>query len=111
MPHFPRRLSSFCLKEKLHPSSVLRKDVPEATLAKAGFPLAPRESRSPAFFPGPMDRVAFVTMDGVVEWSTAAFGTGERNRLSFLRQMRFPHSLGLPCSALTWDCGFKDEGL
>jgi hypothetical protein len=56
-----------------------------------------------------MDRAAFVTMDGVVEWSTAALGTVEGNRLSFLRQMRFPHSLGLPYSAFTYDCGFKDE--
>jgi len=48
-----------------------------------------------------MDRAAFVTMDGVVEWSTAALGTGEANRLSFLRQMRFPRSLGLPYSAFT----------
>jgi len=76
---------------------------------KASFHRASRESRSSAFFPGPMDRAAFVTMDGVVEWSTAAFGTGARNGLSFLRQMRFPHSLCLPYSAFTWDCGFKDE--
>ncbi|MEI7898830.1 MAG: carbamoyltransferase C-terminal domain-containing protein, partial [bacterium] len=59
------------------------------------------------FFPSPFERAAFLTLDGVGEWSTATFGTGEGNQLTFLKHLRFPHSLGLLYSAFTSYCGFK----
>lgn len=60
-----------------------------------------------AFFPSPFERAAFLTLDGVGEWTTTAFGRGEGNQLQFLREMRFPDSLGLLYSAFTYFCGFR----
>jgi carbamoyltransferase len=59
-----------------------------------------------AFFPSPFERAAVLTVDGVGEWATTSIGRGEGNRLRLLREMRFPHSLGLLYSAFTYYCGF-----
>ncbi|UCF16722.1 MAG: hypothetical protein JSW59_04510, partial [Phycisphaerales bacterium] len=60
-----------------------------------------------AFFPSPFDEAAILTVDGVGEWATAAYGTGRGNRIELTHQLRFPHSLGLLYSAFTYFCGFK----
>jgi carbamoyltransferase len=46
-----------------------------------------------AFFPSPFDEAAILTLDGVGEWSTAAYGIGRGNRIELSHEMRFPHSL------------------
>jgi carbamoyltransferase len=60
-----------------------------------------------AFFPSPFERAAILTLDGVGEWTTTAFGRGDSNRVELLRELRFPHSLGLLYSAFTHYCGFR----
>jgi carbamoyltransferase len=60
-----------------------------------------------AFFPSPFERAAILTLDGVGEWSTGSIGLGEGNRIELLKELRFPHSLGLLYSAFTYFCGFK----
>jgi carbamoyltransferase len=60
-----------------------------------------------AFFPSPFRNAAFLTADGVGEWATASFGTGEDNRIRILAEIHFPHSLGLLYSAFTHYIGFK----
>ncbi len=60
-----------------------------------------------AFYPSPFQRAAFLTMDGVGEWTTTSYGTGEGNRIRILAEQRFPHSLGLLYSAFTYFTGFK----
>src|SRR5213079_1782339 len=50
---------------------------------------------------------AFLTIDGVGEWTTTSFGIGRRNRIQMLAELRFPHSLGLLYSAFTYFTGFK----
>src|SRR6185437_2959072 len=60
-----------------------------------------------AFFPSPFDAAAILTLDGVGEWTTAAFGVGEGNRIRLTDHVAFPHSLGLLYSAFTYYCGFK----
>ncbi len=60
-----------------------------------------------AFFPSPFQRAAILTLDGVGEWTTTALARGEGNQLTFLRELRFPHSLGLLYSAFTHHCGFR----
>lgn len=60
-----------------------------------------------AFFASPFDKAAVLTMDGVGEWPTTSFGIGEGNRLSLLREIHFPHSLGLLYSAFTYYTGFR----
>jgi carbamoyltransferase len=60
-----------------------------------------------AFFPSPFQRAAVLTLDGVGEWSTATLGHGDGSKLELLRELRFPHSLGLLYSAFTHYCGFR----
>ena len=60
-----------------------------------------------AFFPSPFKRAAVLTMDGVGEWATTSLGVGDGNRLEILREIHFPHSLGLLYSAFTYYTGFK----
>jgi carbamoyltransferase len=60
-----------------------------------------------AFFPSPFQSAAILTMDGVGEWATTTIGRGRDNRIEILKEIRFPHSLGLLYSAFTHLCGFK----
>ncbi len=60
-----------------------------------------------AFFPSPFDTAAVLTMDGVGEWATTSFGIGRGPELQMLREIHFPHSLGLLYSAFTYYTGFK----
>jgi len=60
-----------------------------------------------AFFPSPFDEAAVLTMDGVGEWATTSAAMGSGNRLQVLREIHFPHSLGLFYSAFTYYTGFR----
>ncbi len=60
-----------------------------------------------AFFPSPFREAAILTIDGVGEWATASLGAGEGNRIRILKEIHFPHSLGLLYSAFTYFTGFK----
>src|SRR6266852_3908641 len=60
-----------------------------------------------AFFASPFEEAAVLTMDGVGEWTTTSAGVGRGNHLEIMKEMHFPHSLGLLYSALTYYLGFK----
>src|SRR6185312_4613010 len=60
-----------------------------------------------AFFPSPFASAAVLTMDGVGEWTTTSLAVGEGNSLKVIREIHFPHSLGLLYSAFTYYTGFK----
>ncbi len=60
-----------------------------------------------AFFPSPFERAAVLTIDGVGEWTTTSFAIGKGNNLKVLKEIKFPHSLGLLYSAFTYYTGFK----
>ena len=60
-----------------------------------------------AFYPSPFECAVIVTMDGVGEWATSSIGRGEGHRLEMIKELRFPHSLGLLYSAFTYFTGFK----
>ena len=60
-----------------------------------------------AFYPSPFREAAFLTIDGVGEWTTTSFGTGSGNKISMIGEMKFPHSLGLLYSAFTYYTGFR----
>ncbi len=60
-----------------------------------------------AFFPSPYEEAAIITVDGVGEWTTTAIGVGEGNSIDLLFEQRFPHSLGMLYSALTYFTGFR----
>src|SRR5262249_54000966 len=60
-----------------------------------------------AFFPSPFDRAAILTMDGVGEWTTTSLALGVDENIQVIREIHFPHSLGLLYSAFTYYTGFK----
>jgi carbamoyltransferase len=60
-----------------------------------------------AFFPSPFDEAAVLTIDGVGEWATTTLGYAKDNKVNILRELYFPHSLGLLYSAFTYYTGFK----
>lgn len=60
-----------------------------------------------AFYPSPFEDAAILTLDGVGEWATASIGHGKGKKLSILKELKFPHSLGLLYSAFTYFLGFK----
>lgn len=63
------------------------------------------------FFCSPFEEAAILTVDGVGEWTTASFGIGKANDIRLLREVRFPHSIGLLYSAFTAFLGFEvNEG-
>lgn len=60
-----------------------------------------------AFFPSPFEEAIILTMDGVGEWATASVAIGRGNELTTVREIQFPHSLGLLYSAMTYYTGFR----
>jgi carbamoyltransferase len=60
-----------------------------------------------AFYPSPFEEAAILTLDGVGEWATASIGVGRGSELRLLHELRWPDSLGLLYSAITYYTGFK----
>ena len=60
-----------------------------------------------AFYPSPFEDAAILTIDGVGEWATTSLAYGKGNNIEFLKEIHFPHSLGLLYSAFTYYTGFK----
>ncbi len=86
------------------------KDLIASELDYSGKILFPEHHQShaaSAFFPSPFDEAAILTMDGVGEWTTSSVAHGKANHLKILKEIRFPHSLGLLYSAFTYYTGFK----
>ena len=71
------------------------------------FPEHHESHAAAAFFPSPYQRAAFLTMDGVGEWTTTSWGVGDGNKFEIDYEIKFPHSLGLLYSAFTYFTGFK----
>ncbi|MEZ5322016.1 MAG: carbamoyltransferase N-terminal domain-containing protein [Microthrixaceae bacterium] len=60
-----------------------------------------------AFHPSPFDSACILTLDGVGEWATGSIGVGRGRRIELVKELRFPHSLGLLYSAFTVAAGFR----
>lgn len=60
-----------------------------------------------AFYPSPFEKAAILTLDGVGEWTTTSLAVGDGANLNILKEIHFPHSLGLLYSAFTYYTGFK----
>jgi carbamoyltransferase len=107
----PRGLASFLLamplwlKQKLHIPKLVRESL--GFEGKILFPEHHQSHAASAFFPSPYRRAAFLTMDGVGEWTTTSWGVGEGNKVRIECEIKFPHSLGLLYSAFTYFTGFK----
>ena len=114
----PRGFQSFrtalpvWLKEKLFQKSLLIRELRQLDDdvdwgARLQFSEHHLSHAASAFFPSPFERAAVLTLDGVGEWTTTSLATGEGNRLNVIREIHFPHSIGLLYSAFTQYAGFK----
>ena len=115
----PRGFGSFVtalpvwLKDKLFQKAViadaLRDDLADDVdwPAKLLFSEHHLSHAASAFYPSPFEEAAVLTMDGVGEWATTSLAVGRGNRLSVLKEIHFPHSLGLLYSAFTSYTGFR----
>jgi carbamoyltransferase len=102
-----RKAVPIWLGDKLHMRRLLTKHLGCKPRNRYVFPEHHESHAASAFFPSPFEDAAIVTMDGVGEWATTSIGVGEGNSIRLLREIRFPHSLGLLYSAFTYYCGFK----
>ena len=109
LPSFLRAMPVW-LKRKLHLPREMRKALGGAYQKRFVFTEHHESHAASAFFPSPFEEAAILTLDGVGEWATAAYGTGRGNRIELTHELRFPHSLGLLYSAFTYYCGFKVNG-
>ena len=98
------------LKEKLFMKSLIKKNL-KALGITAGVPVLFCEHHlshaASAFYPSAFDEAAILTIDGVGEWATTTICHGKGNKIKVLRELHFPHSIGLLYSAFTYYCGFK----
>jgi carbamoyltransferase len=93
------------LKEKLFMRATIRREM--GYDGKILFSTHHLSHAAAAFFPSPFEEAAIITLDGVGEWATAAYGVGRGHRVELLKEINFPHSLGLLYSAFTFFTGFK----
>ena len=113
----PRGLKSFqmamplWLKEKLFQKHLLVKELSAHGASNAGDNLLFSEHHfshaASAFFPSPFDEAVVLTLDGVGEWTTTAVAIGKGSELRIVKEIHFPHSIGLLYSAFTYYAGFK----
>jgi len=93
------------IKEKLWMKEFIKKELGfEGTIL---FPEHHESHAASAFYPSPFQEAAFLTMDGVGEWTTSSFGVGSGNKIQIDSDIHFPHSIGLLYSAFTYYTGFK----
>ncbi len=100
------------LKEKLFQKHLLTRRLKEHLgedfdPAKLLFAEHHQSHAASAFFPSPFDDAVVLTMDGVGEWATTSAAIGRGDQLEVIKEIHFPHSLGLLYSAFTYYTGFK----
>ena len=114
----PRGFKSFCmampvwLKDKLFQKKMLfnelkRNDNNFNDIKKIYFSDHHLSHAASAFFPSPFEEAVVLTADGVGEWATTTVAIGKGNKLEIIKEIHFPHSLGLLYSAFTYYTGFK----
>ena len=107
----PKGLRSFFLqmppwlKEKLFMRNTIRKEL--GYQGEVLFGTHHLSHAAAAFFPSPFEEAGIITVDGVGEWATTAYGIGRGNHVELLKEVNFPHSLGLLYSAFTYFTGFR----
>lgn len=118
LAYAPRGFNSFrmampvWLREKLFLKNLLRKELKRF---EPGFPWEERllfaehhlSHAASAFYPSLFEKAAILTLDGVGEWTTTSLALGQGTAVSILKEIHFPHSLGLLFSAFTYYIGFK----
>nr|WP_294906070.1 carbamoyltransferase [uncultured Lacibacter sp.] len=100
------------LNEKLFLKKKIRDELKNIQLydkkkLKLLFPEHHLSHAASAFYPSPFDEAAILTIDGVGEWATTTICKGNGKNIEILKQLNFPHSVGLLYSAFTYYLGFK----
>ncbi|HXP74363.1 MAG TPA: carbamoyltransferase [Stellaceae bacterium] len=114
----PRGFNSFrmalplWIKEKLFQKSLLARELavldPDIRWAdRLLFSEHHQSHAASAFYPSPFEEAVVLTMDGVGEWTTSSVALGRGRELEVVKELHFPHSLGLLYSAFTYHTGFK----
>ena len=114
----PRGLRSFAMaiplwvREKLFQKSLLRDELKQFSKEfdwehRLLFTEHHQSHAASAFYPSPFEDALILTMDGVGEWATTSVALGSGNELEIIKEIYFPHSLGLLYSAFTYYTGFK----
>ena len=115
----PKGFRSFCsamplwIKEKLFQKSILIQSLSQSLGKGVNWQQRLRFSEhhlshaGSAFYPSPFESAAVLTLDGVGEWTTTSLAIGSGKDLKVVREIHFPHSLGLLYSAFTYYTGFK----
>jgi len=93
------------MKKKLWIKELIKNELNYS--GKIIFPEHHESHAAAAFFPSPFQEAAFISMDGVGEWTTSSFGIGKDSKIELLADIQFPHSLGLLYSAFTYYTGFR----
>ncbi len=112
MATFPRSVSVFresmqrWISDKLWIKSMIGRKlgVPRSKLLFAEHHMSHAAS---SYFTSPFEEAAILTVDGAGEWSTCTMSVGRGNKIEIIKELRFPHSLGLLYSAFTYYCGFR----
>lgn len=100
------------LREKLFQKNLLKDElihlgIPKRIASKVLFAEHHQSHAASAFYCSKFDEAIVLTMDGVGEWATTSVSIGKGNKLKMIREIHFPHSLGLLYSAFTYYTGFK----
>jgi len=114
----PRGFKSFCMSmplwlgEKLFQKKVLfnylkKHDKKFQDISKIYFSEHHFSHAASAYYPSPFDNATVLTLDGVGEWATTTMAKGNGRELEILKEIHFPHSIGLLYSAFTYYTGFK----
>jgi len=114
----PKGFRSFCmsmpiwLKEKLFQKKFLFENLKQHDenfndINKLYFSEHHYSHAASAFYPSPFDKAIILTLDGVGEWATTTAAVGNGNEIKMLKEIHFPHSIGLLYSAFTYYTGFK----
>lgn len=109
----PRGYRSFAqampgwLQKKLHLPKEIRRELGSEFSKRIVFCEHHESHAASAFYPSPYEEAAILTVDGVGEWTTTSWGTGRGDNIELKQDIRFPHSLGLLYSAITYFCGFR----
>ena len=114
---FPKNFSNFVLatdiwlNKKLFMTSLIKKELKNSFNFNVNSPIYYCDHHtshaSSAFYPSPFKESVILTIDGVGEWSTTSVAIGKENEIKIMKEIKFPHSIGLLYSAFTFYLGFK----
>ena len=103
----PLWLNEKLFQKKIIYDALKEQDINFSDITKINFSEHHLSHAASAFFSSPYDEAIILTLDGVGEWATTTVSLGKNNKINILKEIHFPHSLGLLYTAFTYFLGFK----